>query len=516
VTDGRPAGDDRTTVSYDLGDRAALQREDADASDAVDHEPASGSSSAWTASASSDRIASGSSPAWPASASSSGWRRSRPRHVPPHRRAFHRFYREHFGLVWSMVRRFGVPSAQHEDAVQEVWLVAYRRLHTLEADASAKAWLSTITRRVASRLRRTEHRQHRKLAALYVASERARGPSPSRVDEHDARRLVEALFATLDDEQRDVLVLAQVHGLSGPEIAELLEIPVNTAYSRLRLARRRVDRFVAEVGTEQATVIQALRRNEAPPSRAASRVWVALVPKLGLAGAGAGAGAGTGAAVGGGLWGGLAGMKSFAIVVAIGFVGLVTVRAVVDARARGGERAVVAGAKDGGEAQSPARSESATGESQPEPMAAVPASSELGRSIAAVPYESEQGVTSPSHAVAAARRASTPARVSSSAGDATASDPSSASATVMLTAEAELLARAQQALREGDAAAALRLLEEHERRFPKGELGDERRGARVRALCGLGRTAQARAEARSLLRERPDSPVAAGVADVCS
>ena len=474
MTDGEPAGDDRYTVSYD-----------------------------------SHGAASGSSPMWPASASSSGWRRPRPRHVPPHRRAFHRFYREHFGLVWSMVRRFGVPSAQHEDAVQEVWLVAYRRLHTLEPDASAKAWLSTITRRVASRLRRTEHRQHRKLAALHVASERARGPSPGRVDEHDARRLLEALLAVLDEEQREVLVLAQVHGLSGPEIAELLEIPLNTAYSRLRLARRRVDRFVEEVGTEQATVIQALRRSEEPPPKAVSRVWVALVPQLGLAGAGAGAGA----AVGGGMLGGLAGVKTFAIVVAVGVVGLVTARSVVDARATGGEREVVAGAEDDGEGRVLVRDEPTA--EQPADVEAEPASPEHEPSVVG-PSEGERGSTSsPPAAATPTRRAPSPARASSPEGDAKASGAPSTS-TTMLTAEAELLARAQQALREGDAATALRLLEEHERRFPAGELGDERRGARVRALCGLGRGAQARAEAQRLLRERPDSPVAAGVADVCS
>src|SRR5690606_18144694 len=108
-----------------------------------------------------------------------------------------RFYREHFGLVWSMVRRFGVPSAQHEDAVQEVWLVAYRRLHTLEPDASAKAWLSSIARRVASRLRRTDHRQRRKIAALELAAAHPQ-PVPSAVLEgRDARRLLDALLAQL-------------------------------------------------------------------------------------------------------------------------------------------------------------------------------------------------------------------------------------------------------------------------------------------------------------------------------
>lgn len=487
MTDGRPAGDDGHTVSHDLDDRAALAGADASAA---------------------------SSSVWPASASASGWRRARPRHVPSHRRAFRRFYREHFGLVWSMVRRFGVPSAQHEDAVQEVWLAAYRRLHTLEPDASAKAWLSTITRRVASRLRRTEHRKARKLAALHVASER--GPARADVvDGRDARRLLEALLAVLDEEQRDVLVLASVHGLSGPEIAEVLEIPLNTAYSRLRLARRRIDRFVAEAGTEQALVIGALRRSEEPPPRAAMRVWVALVPQLGLPG--------VGAAASSGALGGIASVKAFAVAVAVGMVGLVTARVVVDARVDAKpERAAQVGGATGG--RGPAR-----GDREVEPSHAE-ADADGGLLPAAVAGAVEPAARGGLDASSATRAVSASARARSSAVDASASKsaaPSRGAAASVpvastgapastLTAEAELLARAQQALREGDAAAALRLLEEHERRFPAGELGDARRGARVRALCDLGRGAQARAEASSLLRERPHSPVAAGVADVCS
>lgn len=505
MTDRGPSGDDVHTVSYDLGDRAAPPADEEDASALG----SAASSAAWPVSASASASTS-------ASASSTGWRRGRPRHVPRHRRAFHRFYREHFGLVWSMVRRYGIPTAHHEDAVQEVWLVAYRRLHTLEPDASAKAWLSTITRRVASRLRRTEHRQHRKLAALHVASEGARVPVPTRVDEQDARRLLEALLGVLDEEQRTVLVLAQVHGLSGPEIAEALEIPVNTAYSRLRLARKRVDRFVEEAGAEQAMVLGALRRSEEPPPRAAARVWMVLVPQLGIAGAGVGT-----AAVGAEALAGIGAIKTFAIVAVIGVAGLVGARAVVDARAETrSEREVITVAQGAGRAPELAapRTNDAPA-SASVGLGAASASASLQAATpeleAAAPTRSTSSAGAPSTPTASLRAASptpdtapeSPARTDSTAPDAS---PST------LTAEAELLARAQQALRKGDPTAALRLLEDHERRFPSGELVDERRGARVRSLCALGRGAQARAEAHRLLRERPDSPVAAGVADVCS
>lgn len=439
-----------------------------------------------------------------ASASATAWRRARvrPRPLVRSRRAFHRFYREHFGLVWSMVRRFGVPSAQHEDAVQEVWIVAHRRLHTLEPDASAKAWLSSITRRVASRLRRTDHRQRRKLAALELAAARPPGgPVPGPLDGHDARRLLDALLAELDDDQRDVLVLAQIHGLTGPEIAQVLEIPLNTAYSRLRLARRRVDRFAAELGAERSDVLGAMRRGEEPPPRAAARAWVLLVPQLGLGG-----GAGV---VGSGVAGVLSSTKAVVLVVGAGLLGLGVARGIVDARAsasapsRVSEVAApalvtaVAAVVDEPEASSPVVPEGIEGEAIAS-AGEQAAHDEVAGPSAARPRRGD-------------RRAMKRAPVSAEAPPTSPTDEADP-----LQLEADLIARAQQALRTRDAAAALRLLGEHERRFPAGELTDARRGARARALCALGRTEQARAEVLALQRDRPGSPVAAGVADVCA
>ena len=71
-----------------------------------------------------------------------------------------------------------------------------------------------------------------------------------------------------------------------------------------------------------------------------------------------------------------------------------------------------------------------------------------------------------------------------------------------------MLDRATEAMREGDAAHALQWLTEHERRFPESRLTDVRKATRVRALCRLGRDAQARAEAAALRREHPGSAVA--------
>jgi hypothetical protein len=68
-------------------------------------------------------------------------------------------------------------------------------------------------------------------------------------------------------------------------------------------------------------------------------------------------------------------------------------------------------------------------------------------------------------------------------------------------------------LNAGRAAEALKLLDEHQRKFPGGLLTEERRAARAQALCSLGRTSEAKSE---LARLAPRSPAAARAEEVCS
>jgi hypothetical protein len=82
-------------------------------------------------------------------------------------------------------------------------------------------------------------------------------------------------------------------------------------------------------------------------------------------------------------------------------------------------------------------------------------------------------------------------------------------------AETRLLRRADEALRSGQPAMALDLLDEHARTFPQGVLAEERSAERVTTLCALGRTGEARAEAERFLTTTPDSPLASQVRASC-
>ena len=154
------------------------------------------------------------------------------------REAFDALYRQQLGFVWRMLRYHGVPDATIEDAVQEVFLVVHRRWADWDHDRSPRSWLFGVVRRVAAAQRRSVSRHQRRLHAISIPE-----PTPA-LDEHAVRRReledLQRALAQLDEQLATVFVLAEVEGLSGPEIAELLGAKLNTVYWRLRTARAQI------------------------------------------------------------------------------------------------------------------------------------------------------------------------------------------------------------------------------------------------------------------------------------
>lgn len=155
-----------------------------------------------------------------------------------------RVYRAHSGFVWRALRRFGVDDEDLEDLVHAVFLIVRDRLPTFEGRSALTSWLYGIARGVALNYRRQRHRRAKR--------ERSSEPPGSSLDPEEqvshrqAHDLVTAFLQSLPIEQRQVFALCELEGLSGPAVAEALALPINTVYSRLRLARRRFNVFVEE------------------------------------------------------------------------------------------------------------------------------------------------------------------------------------------------------------------------------------------------------------------------------
>ena len=157
---------------------------------------------------------------------------------------FAEIYRNHFGFVTRSVQRFGVAEASAEDVAQDVFLVAQRRFEGFEGRSTARTWLFGIARRVAKDHRRSRDRLRRRLDRL-GAPELALPPEDAAMRMWAVDRLQVAL-AELEPNRRTVFVLCDIEGMTAPEIAELLDVNLNTVYSRLRQARLHLEATLAD------------------------------------------------------------------------------------------------------------------------------------------------------------------------------------------------------------------------------------------------------------------------------
>lgn len=151
-------------------------------------------------------------------------------------------YDAHFRYVWRCLRSLGVPDATLDDALQDVFMVVQRKLRDFEGRAELRTWLYAIALRVARRYRTRARAEAANV--VDVEEELGSADGEAALEQNDRLALARRALAGLDDEKREVFVLAHVEQMSAPEIAGILTVSVNTVYSRLRAARAA---FAAEV-----------------------------------------------------------------------------------------------------------------------------------------------------------------------------------------------------------------------------------------------------------------------------
>jgi RNA polymerase sigma-70 factor, ECF subfamily len=152
--------------------------------------------------------------------------------------------RANYAFVWRLLRRLGLREGDADDAAQQVFLAASGRLSGVEP-ARERAFLYGVALNVGARARRSLGR--RREEPLDAAAERV-APEPNAeqvLERREARALLDQLLDEMPEELRVVFVLFELEELSTPQIAELCEIPVGTAASRLRRAREDFEERVA-------------------------------------------------------------------------------------------------------------------------------------------------------------------------------------------------------------------------------------------------------------------------------
>jgi len=177
---------------------------------------------------------------------------------------FRAFYDTHVRFVWRALLRTGVPGHEVPDAVQDVFVIVHRKLPEFEARSKVTTWLFGICIRVASDRRRLAHGRYEVLSedASDLASQEDTTDPAALAEKRRARATLDVILDRMPDEQRIAFSLFELEGMTGDEIAELLDVTVGTIRSRLRLARATFEQSVERLRAREGTSACVLRTSE--------------------------------------------------------------------------------------------------------------------------------------------------------------------------------------------------------------------------------------------------------------
>lgn len=161
----------------------------------------------------------------------------------PEALSFDQVYQEHSGRVLGAVRSVLGPDGEMDDVLQLAFIEIHRALPSFRGQSKLSTWVYRIAVNVA--LQHIRKKQRRRWLSFGLAEDRAAVLRPSydpavRLESRQALERVYELVNKLSEKKRTAWVLCEMEGLSPAEIAEVLDLPLNTVRSRVLSARREI------------------------------------------------------------------------------------------------------------------------------------------------------------------------------------------------------------------------------------------------------------------------------------
>lgn len=156
--------------------------------------------------------------------------------------SFEELYDRWFHDVSCWVRALGARDADRDDLVQEVFIVAHRRLEGFDGENPA-GWLYQIARRKVRDYRGLSWVKHFFASGTLTPFDgvlKSHNDPLSEFETREKSQLLNRVLATLSVDQRATFMLFEVEGQSGEQIAQLQKVPLNTVWARLYKARKKL------------------------------------------------------------------------------------------------------------------------------------------------------------------------------------------------------------------------------------------------------------------------------------
>jgi RNA polymerase sigma-70 factor (ECF subfamily) len=148
---------------------------------------------------------------------------------------FDTFYRSELDYVWISLTRLGIRRNDRSDLTQDVFLKAFRLWPECDRSRPLRPWLFAIAFRVAMDFKRLKRHGDESLSHGPDVLDQS-ADAESQLAASQDRALVLKALAPMEMNRKAVFVMHEIDGYSIPEIAQTLGVPLNTLYSRLRLA----------------------------------------------------------------------------------------------------------------------------------------------------------------------------------------------------------------------------------------------------------------------------------------
>ncbi len=162
-------------------------------------------------------------------------------------------YEKWFDEVSKWLRALGAHEADRDDLVQEVFIIVHRRYKYFDGENLA-GWLYQITRHKVRDFKRRRWVRHVLLMGnLHEDQTDAKCTSPlESLETREKRDLLLKLLASLNENERAALLLFEVEGYSGQQIADLQSVPLNTVWARIFKARQRLKLRLAAIEARES------------------------------------------------------------------------------------------------------------------------------------------------------------------------------------------------------------------------------------------------------------------------